>query len=84
MSHLTCKKHGKRVVFTDTALIHRNGKGDVCERHENPLEIISTTNAMVVKPSKASDPASILLQNIFSNDYLVDIINREMGYEEEQ
>ena len=46
MAHLTCKAHGKRVVFTDTALIHRNGDGKICQTHENSLDIISTTNAM--------------------------------------
>lgn len=49
MAHLTCKAHGKRVIFTETALIHRNGKGDVCSVHENPLAIIVTTNAFHVK-----------------------------------
>lgn len=80
MAHLTCKAHGKRVVFTETALIHRNGKGDVCATHENPLDIISTTNALFVP--ETHDGVTNLLQHIFSNeDYLTDMLEYESGYD---
>lgn len=33
MAHLTCTKHKRRVIFTDTAVIHRNGDGSRCDDH---------------------------------------------------
>lgn len=34
MSHLTCIQHGRRVVYTPTNIIHRNGDRSKCESEE--------------------------------------------------
>ena len=30
MSKMTCKKHGRRVVYGETFIVHRNGDGSPC------------------------------------------------------
>lgn len=79
MSHLTCNAHKKRVVYTETSLIHRNGKGDRCQKLDAPMDIIGTTNAIHWEPVvphaeirrvldveiEDKDPAIQLMENIF-------------------
>jgi hypothetical protein len=54
MAHLTCREHGRRVVFTETALIHRNGDGSVCKEIHFPVDVIKNTNAIHMSAVKTT------------------------------
>ena len=52
MAHLTCIKHGRRVLYNETAIIHRNGDGSKCAVMDSSLDILMLTNAKDVNESR--------------------------------
>ena len=60
MAHLTCLEHGKRVIYKETALIHRNGDGSKCTMMGSSLDILMLTNAAHVKLKRSANGAKLL------------------------
>ena len=60
MAHLTCLEHGKRVIYKETALIHRNGDGSKCTTMDSSLNILMLTNAVHVNVNRSANGAKLL------------------------
>ena len=52
MTHLTCLEHGKRVIYSEKSLIHRNGDGSKCTAMDSSLDILMLTNATHINNSR--------------------------------
>lgn len=60
MAHLTCLEHGKRVIYKEKALIHRNGDGSKCTTMDSSLDILMLTNAQHVNIKRSGEGAKLL------------------------